>query len=119
MLEETAINRFIDYLVGTFGEPEHIDLDEQMESKGGQESPFLDDPLVEEAVDIILQSGIASASRLQRQLRIGFTRAARLVDAIEQMGIVGAQDGARPREILVDEDEARQILEEHLRGGEA
>jgi len=119
MLEETAINRFIDYLVGTFGEPEHIDLDEQMESKGGQESPFLDDPLVEEAVDIILQSGIASASRLQRQLRIGFTRAARLVDAIEQMGIVGAQDGARPREILVDEDEARQILEEHLRGGGA
>jgi S-DNA-T family DNA segregation ATPase FtsK/SpoIIIE len=119
MLEETAINRFIDYLVGTFGEPEHIDLDEQMESKGGQDSPFLDDPLVEEAVDIILQSGIASASRLQRQLRIGFTRAARLVDAIEQMGIVGAQDGARPREILVDEDEARQILEEHLRGGGA
>ncbi|MFP4481254.1 MAG: DNA translocase FtsK 4TM domain-containing protein [Thermovirgaceae bacterium] len=117
MLEEAAINRFIDYLVVLFGEPEHIDLDEQLESRGGQDTPFLDDPLVEEAVNIILQSGIASASRLQRQLRIGFTRAARLVDTIEQMGIVGAQDGARPREILVDEDEAQQILEEHLRGG--
>jgi S-DNA-T family DNA segregation ATPase FtsK/SpoIIIE len=117
MLEESAINRFIDYLASLFGEPQHIDLDEEMESKGGQDTPFLDDPLVEEAVNIILQSGIASASRLQRQLRIGFTRAARLVDTIEQMGIVGAQDGARPREILVDEDEAHQILEDHLRGG--
>jgi S-DNA-T family DNA segregation ATPase FtsK/SpoIIIE len=117
MLEERAINRFLEYLVSLFGEPEHIDLDEELELKGGQETPFLDDPLVEEAVNIILQSGIASASRLQRQLRIGFTRAARLVDTIEQMGIVGAQDGARPREILVDEDEAQQILEEHLRGG--
>ncbi len=117
MLEERATNRFLEYLVSLFGEPEHIDLDEELDSKGGQDTPFLDDPLVEEAVNIILQSGIASASRLQRQLRIGFTRAARLVDTIEQMGIVGAQDGARPREILVDEDEAQQILEEHLRGG--
>lgn len=52
---------------------------------------------------IILQSGTVSASRLQRQLRIGYTRAARLVDAIEKMGITGDQYGASRKEILVDE----------------
>ncbi|MDI3532707.1 MAG: segregation ATPase FtsK/SpoIIIE, family [Synergistaceae bacterium] len=114
-IDEDAIGRFIQYMVSIFGEPEHIDLEEQGGSREIRSS-CLDDPLLEKAVRITLETGIASASRLQRQLRVGFTRAARLVDAMEELGIVGAQDGSKPREILVDEEKAAVILEEALRG---
>ena len=92
-IDEDAIGRFIQYMVSIFGEPEHIDLEEQGGSREIRSS-CLDDPLLEKAVRVTLETGIASASRLQRQLRIGFTRAARLVDAMEELGIVGAQDGS-------------------------
>jgi S-DNA-T family DNA segregation ATPase FtsK/SpoIIIE len=114
-IDEDAIGRFIQYMVSIFGEPEHIDLEEQGASREVRSS-CLDDPLLEKAVRITLETGIASASRLQRQLRVGFTRAARLVDAMEELGIVGAQDGSKPREILVDEERAAAILEDALRG---
>jgi len=64
----------------------------------------------------VLATGIASASRLQRQLRIGFTRAARLIDTMEQLGIVGPQEGSKPRDILIDEDRAREIIATALGG---
>ncbi|HCP07708.1 MAG TPA: DNA translocase FtsK, partial [Synergistaceae bacterium] len=93
-----------------FGDPVFIDIDMQEDDEQDGGRVHLDDPLLEEAMGLILQSGIASASRLQRQLRIGFTRAARLIDTLEQVGILGPQEGSRPRDILVDEEEARQIL---------
>jgi len=63
-----------------------------------------------------METGIASASRLQRQLRVGFTRAARLVDTMEQIGIVGPPEGSKPREILVDDETARSLLTRVLSG---
>ncbi|MDR3331997.1 MAG: DNA translocase FtsK, partial [Synergistaceae bacterium] len=74
-----------------------------------------DDALLDEAVKVVTSSGMASTSGLQRRLRVGFTRAGRLVDMMEKAGIIGPLDGARPREILVDEDEAAEIIE-RLRG---
>jgi len=62
-----------------------------------------DDPLYQQAVDIIRQTKKASASYLQRRLRIGFTRAARLIDLMEENGVVGPAQGAKPREILNDQ----------------
>ena len=64
----------------------------------------------------MLATGIASASRLQRQLRIGFTRAARLIDTMEQLGIVGPQEGSKPRDIFIDQDRASEILTNALGG---
>jgi S-DNA-T family DNA segregation ATPase FtsK/SpoIIIE len=61
------------------------------------------DPLAEEAIQIILESGKASTSYLQRRMRIGYARAARLIDILEDMGVVGPGEGAKPREILVEE----------------
>lgn len=61
-----------------------------------------DDPLFDEAVQIIIQAGKASTSYLQRRLKIGYSRAARLIDLMEEAGAVGQGDGAKPREILVD-----------------
>jgi len=60
------------------------------------------DELLEEAKDTIIRSGKASASFLQRRLRVGYARAARILDLLEEEGIIGPADGAKPREILVD-----------------
>ena len=63
-----------------------------------------DEELVEKCLEIIKQEGKASTSMLQRRLRLGYTRAARVVDILEQRGILGPKDGAKDREILVDLD---------------
>jgi S-DNA-T family DNA segregation ATPase FtsK/SpoIIIE len=61
-----------------------------------------DEELVTRCLEIIKQEGKASTSMLQRRLRLGYTRAARVVDILEQRGILGPKDGAKDREILVD-----------------
>ncbi len=61
-----------------------------------------DDSLLNEAARLVIESRKASASLLQRRLRIGYARAARLLDMLEERGVVSAPDGSRPREILVD-----------------
>lgn len=61
-----------------------------------------DDSLFEDAAETVIRSGKASASLLQRRLRVGYARAARLLDLLEERGIVGPADGARPRNVLVD-----------------
>lgn len=63
-----------------------------------------EDALYEEAKKIVIQAGKASSSLLQRRLRVGYSRAARLVDMLEENGVVGCQDGAKPREVLVGGD---------------
>ncbi|HMP73408.1 MAG TPA: DNA translocase FtsK 4TM domain-containing protein [Kiritimatiellia bacterium] len=64
-----------------------------------------DDDMLEQAIEIIRQTKRASTSSLQRRLRIGYTRAARIMDILEEKGIVGPANGADPREILIDLDD--------------
>ena len=68
-------------------------------SLGGDDG---DDAEVQEAAELVIQAGKASASLLQRRMRVGYAKAARLIDMLEERGIVGPPDGARPRQILVD-----------------
>lgn len=63
------------------------------------------DPLYEEAVKLVVRTGVASASNLQRRMRIGYARAARILDIMEKNGVVGPADGAKPREIFITPDE--------------
>lgn len=63
---------------------------------------MVDDPLFERAVEIVLDQGSASASLLQRRLSIGYARAARLIDMMEEQGIVGPYEGSKPRKVLID-----------------
>lgn len=65
------------------------------------ENNDMDDERYEEAKDVVMQAGKASSSLLQRRMRIGYSRAARLIDILEERGIIGPADGARPREVLV------------------
>jgi len=114
-MDENQSLNFINYIKDLFGPPEYVDLEDQGDSNTSRNgTSFLDDPLLEEAIELILETGIASASRLQRQLWIAFPRAARIIDTLEQMGIVGPQEGSKPREILVDEERASEIFEENI-----
>lgn len=77
---------------------------------GGSDDPALADEFYLPAVEMVVRQGRASTSMIQRRFRIGYTRAARLVDAMEQQGLVGAADGANPREVLVSPDRIDEIL---------
>ena len=82
-------------------------LQAKIEGKGGvdlPEAPEEDEELIQQAIEVIRMTRRASTSSIQRRLRIGYTRAARLIDILEEKGMVGPSRGAEPREILFDLD---------------
>lgn len=84
-------------------------IEEPVQTNDGMEEP-VDDVLFEKAVRLVVSTGHASASLLQRRMRIGYARSSRLVDIMEQRGIVGPQDGAKPREVLITRDEMERMF---------
>ncbi len=64
-----------------------------------------DDPLLDKAIEIVVQTQTASVSLLQRRLRVGYTRAGRLIDMLERRGIVSGYEGSKPRRVLLDESQ--------------
>jgi len=70
----------------------------------------LQDELMEKAIDVVLSTGQASSSNLQRRFRIGYTRAARLIDTMEEMQIIGPNRGSKPREILMTNEDVQNML---------
>jgi S-DNA-T family DNA segregation ATPase FtsK/SpoIIIE len=65
-----------------------------------------EDPLLEKAIEVVVQAQTASVSLLQRRLRVGYTRAGRLIDMLERRGIISPYEGSKPRRVLVGENEA-------------
>lgn len=103
---EKEIKSVVDHLKEQ-GEPEYNE--EVVEKKtstmvpGTSGMPSDDvDPLFDEARTVVVQAGKASASLLQRRLRVGYARAARLLDSLEEAGIVGPSEGSKPREVFVE-----------------
>jgi S-DNA-T family DNA segregation ATPase FtsK/SpoIIIE len=80
-------------------------------SDSGADGDAEDDPMYDDAVKLVIEFGKASTSLLQRRLRIGYGRAAHLIDLMEQDGIVGAADGPKPREVLKRPDWISEIEE--------
>ena len=72
------------------------------------EADVSDDELYEEAVKIVLQYDRASSSLLQRKLQIGFNRAARLIEQLEEKGVIGPGDGSTPRKVLVSKENSQK-----------
>ena len=64
-----------------------------------------DDEIIEKAIDVVVEMGQASTSSLQRKLKLGYARAARVMDELENMGIVGAYEGAKPRKVLISKQD--------------
>ena len=79
-------------------------------SGGGEFEDAFADEFYEPSVRFVVTTGYCSTSMLQRKFKIGYTRAARMVDAMEQAGIVGALDGAKPRQVLVSKADLESIL---------
>ena len=92
---------------------EHIERQaEQVDSKGGGSSgdPGEDeDEMIEEAIDVIMDCRQASTSMLQRRLKLGYSRAARIIDQIEERGIIGPFEGSKPRQILISKEEWQEM----------
>ena len=77
---------------------------EDVDSDDGEFDPD-EDPLLEKAIEIVTQTQTASVSLLQRRLRVGYTRAGRLIDMLERRGIISGYEGSKPRRVLVSESE--------------
>jgi S-DNA-T family DNA segregation ATPase FtsK/SpoIIIE len=98
------------------GAPEfHEELLEEVESEAGgsSEEPEFhpdEDPLLQEAISLVAQMGTASTSMLQRRLRLGYTRAGRLIDMLERRGIISGYEGSKPRQVLIQEVDVPRIL---------
>ncbi len=105
-VSEEEMKRIVEFLKGN-AEPNY---NESIVSKGGGVSGGTmnmfgggsddQDPLFDEAKRVVMESGKASASLLQRRMKVGYARAARLLDELEEAGIVGPADGAKPREVF-------------------
>ena len=99
-LTDEEVERVVEH-VKSYGEPEYIDDEIFVDEDDDDETrDTLEDPLMERAIEIVNSSKKASASYLQRRLKIGYNRAARMVEEMERMGIVGPQNGSKPREVL-------------------
>jgi DNA segregation ATPase FtsK/SpoIIIE-like protein len=109
-LSEDEVERMSEY-VKSLGEPDYIDEEiffEDEEEQGELFNSAANDPLMDKAVEVVAEAGKASASYLQRRLKVGYNRAARLVEEMEERGIVGPQNGSKPREILHIPEEHRE-----------
>ncbi|MBI2175450.1 MAG: DNA translocase FtsK [Parcubacteria group bacterium] len=104
-VSEQEIGRVVQYVTSEYEQPffdVNIEVAQgQKELRLGDSEEDDDDNLYEEARGIVVEAGKASASYLQRRLRIGYARAARLLDLLEERGVVGPGDGAKPREVLM------------------
>jgi S-DNA-T family DNA segregation ATPase FtsK/SpoIIIE len=99
------------------GEPEFHEelLDEVPAEDGGEgdgDGEFHpdEDPLLQDAISLVAQMGTASTSMLQRRLRLGYTRAGRLIDMLERRGIISGYEGSKPRQVLISEADVPRIL---------
>jgi DNA segregation ATPase FtsK/SpoIIIE, S-DNA-T family len=101
------------------GEPElRDDLLQEVEAaadtstEGGADDGFDpdEDPLLGEAIELVVEMGTASTSMLQRRLRLGYTRAGRLIDMLERRGVISGYEGSKPRQVLVNPSDLPQVL---------
>lgn len=102
-VSENEVENVVNY-VKKFGPPDYIDeeifVDDEEEESESSSFDEGTDPLYDQALEIVIQAGKASASYIQRRLKIGYNRAARLVEDMEARGIVGPANGSKPRDII-------------------
>ena len=120
-ISDEEVERLLDFIraQGQAAEPDEeivaftekaMEEEEDRGKKGKRSKPKIDE-LLDEAVDSVLATGIASSSGIQRRFSIGYARAARLIDTMCELGIVGPAHGSKPREILMNAEQARSAVE--------
>ena len=112
-VDEEEIQKVVDYVC----EQQKANYDESLtevrndsgsHNDGYESDDEYDDPLYNEIVDFAIASGKVSASLIQRKYRIGYNRAARIIDLLEERGIIGPQNGSKPREVLIKRESEEQ-----------
>lgn len=106
-ISDTEIDEVVEFIKQQ-RKPHYDEEVEAAQQEDKEMGDFFEDDLMEQAINMVLETGQASASMLQRRFRIGYTRAARLIDMMEAMHIVGANNGSKPREILMTEEEIQE-----------
>ena len=102
---DSEIRKIVEHVKQQAQPQYEVEIKQKLESKTSSlEGEYEDEELLQQATDIIRETQRASTSSLQRRLRIGYTRAARVMDIMEERGIVGPPRGSEPREILIDLD---------------
>jgi len=108
---DDEINDVINYIKEKSGEPEYLDGVTDRQKVGGVAGVGMDgnygdeDELMEQAKEVIIAAGRASTSLLQRRLSIGYGRAAKILDMLEEHGFIGPSNGSKPREVLVSKEQ--------------
>lgn len=112
-ISDDEVNNIIEYVKSQVEEVEYsgevIKTIESSNVSSGKNKDDDEDELMEEAIECVVNAGQASVSMLQRRFRIGYNRAARIVDMMEARGIVSPQDGSKPRQVLITENELNQM----------
>jgi S-DNA-T family DNA segregation ATPase FtsK/SpoIIIE len=109
LITDGELQSIVDFIAKQ-GKPSYeVDIHQQLQKAGGgldgePEGSGEDEELIQQCIEIIRSEGKASVSLMQRRLRLGYTRAARIMDELELRGIVGPNKGAEPRDILIDLD---------------
>lgn len=115
-VSDEEVHNVIEFVKAQVEDPEYADdVIDTIENGTGISIDSDADELLPDAIDCVVTAGQASVSMLQRRFRIGYNRAARIVDEMEARGIVGPQDGSRPRQVLLTEDELAE-MKDSLKG---
>ncbi|MDD4900629.1 MAG: DNA translocase FtsK 4TM domain-containing protein [Patescibacteria group bacterium] len=122
-VSENEIKRVVNYIKDHGGEPQYIEGITERQKVHGIAGVGLDgsgsdeeDELLEEAKELIINSGKASASYLQRRLSVGYARAARLLDLLEEAGVIGPGSGSKPREVLITREQYDSMINQGVSG---
>ncbi|WP_202077204.1 DNA translocase FtsK 4TM domain-containing protein [Caldalkalibacillus salinus] len=105
-LSDEEVDEIVSYCIGQQKAEYHEEMTPSESEEKNNDPSEIEDDLYQDAVDLVVNQGTASVSMLQRRFRIGYTRAARLIDAMEAKGVVGPYEGSKPREVLLTKDES-------------
>ena len=119
-VSESEIEKIVDYIKETSGGTDNLynqDIIESIEKanvKEGKDGNTGDgeddaDPILNDAIDLVVDMGSASASMLQRRFKIGYSRAGRIVDQMEARGLISGYDGSKPRQVLISKNEWQEL----------
>ena len=109
-IDEEEVEKVVDFLKPQNSEEYDENIIEVLDNQENFDDED-SDQLLPEAIEMVIREGQASISLLQRRLKIGYARAARLIDEMEKRGVVGGYEGSKPRKVLIDEEEFNSMQE--------
>jgi S-DNA-T family DNA segregation ATPase FtsK/SpoIIIE len=113
-VEESDVHKVVAHWRRQTRELHYVDAIQGDESEGGRAGggdPEESEDLLDEAMELVVRSGLGSTSMLQRKLRVGFSRAGRLMDLLERRGVVGPSEGSKARAVLMTVEELENLPE--------